>query len=225
MKYLLESLEKISLWDSRESNGSWFVFSYCRNTPLLLKNYPHGWKHRTVVDLYKKLCGVLGSRLNGVRQLPLHHVANYEYFASSQLVLSSSQLCPSVPLAVSQSRHSILLDHWSYVLPWNFREWNCYLRPCAVFRNMMCFTTPPNPPCWKTTSCRLSATAYSVYWQLSFISRCHISFRDLRTHQAVVTGAHPFCTFYDGMDEKNLYCTCLLFCFVEMASKRPVTEG
>ena len=45
-------------------------------------------------------------------------------------------------------------------------------------------------------------------------------------HHAVVTGTQSlFCTFYDSMDKKNLYCTCLLFCFIETASKRPVTEG
>ena len=45
-------------------------------------------------------------------------------------------------------------------------------------------------PSWRTTPCRLSATAYSIYSQLPSISAGRSSNRNLRTRHAVVTGTH-----------------------------------
>jgi hypothetical protein len=46
----------------------------------------------------------------------------------------------------------------------------------------------PRPtPSWRTTPCRLSATAYSVYSQLPSVSGGFPSIRNLRTRHAVVT--------------------------------------
>jgi hypothetical protein len=46
------------------------------------------------------------------------------------------------------------------------------------------------PPSWRTTHCRLSAAAYSIYAQLpSVAGRCS-SIRNPRTCHAVVTGTH-----------------------------------
>jgi hypothetical protein len=46
------------------------------------------------------------------------------------------------------------------------------------------------PPSRRTTPCRLSAAAYSVYSQLTSIAGGHPSVRDPRTCHAVVTGTH-----------------------------------
>jgi hypothetical protein len=43
------------------------------------------------------------------------------------------------------------------------------------------------PPNWRTTLCRLSATAYSIYSQLPSVSGGLLSIRNLRTRHAVVT--------------------------------------
>ena len=49
----------------------------------------------------------------------------------------------------------------------------------------------PRPtPSWRTTPCRLPATAYSTCSQLPFISGGSFSSRNLRTRNAVVTGTH-----------------------------------
>jgi hypothetical protein len=45
-------------------------------------------------------------------------------------------------------------------------------------------------PSWGTTPCRLSAAAYSMYSQLTFISGGSPSIRDPSTRHAVVTGTH-----------------------------------
>ena len=61
-----------------------------------------------------------------------------------------------------------------------------------MFRDVKFFgeqlLAPRQPPYWRTTPCRLSATAYSVYPQLlsRFAGRSSIS--NLRTRHAVVTG-------------------------------------
>jgi hypothetical protein len=48
------------------------------------------------------------------------------------------------------------------------------------------------PPSWRTSPCRLSGTAYSIYWQLPSISGDRVSsIRNLRTHHAVVTRDPP----------------------------------
>jgi hypothetical protein len=47
------------------------------------------------------------------------------------------------------------------------------------------------PPSWRTTPCRLSATAYSIYSQLPSISGGLPSIRNLRTRHAVVTRNPP----------------------------------
>ena len=46
------------------------------------------------------------------------------------------------------------------------------------------------PPSWRTTSCRLSTTAYSIYSQLSLHIGGRSSIRNLRTRHAVLTGTH-----------------------------------
>ena len=46
------------------------------------------------------------------------------------------------------------------------------------------------PPSWRTTPCRLSATAYSIYSQLLSTSGGRTSTRNMRTRHAVVTGTH-----------------------------------
>jgi hypothetical protein len=46
------------------------------------------------------------------------------------------------------------------------------------------------PPSWRTTSCQLSAAAYSMYSQLTSITGGRASIRDPRTRHAVVTGTH-----------------------------------
>jgi hypothetical protein len=46
---------------------------------------------------------------------------------------------------------------------------------------------PPTPPSWRTTPCRLSATAYSVYSQLPSVTGGLPYISNLRTRQAVVT--------------------------------------
>jgi hypothetical protein len=46
------------------------------------------------------------------------------------------------------------------------------------------------PPNWRITPCRLSATAYSIHSQLLSISAGRSSIRNLRTRHAVVTGTH-----------------------------------
>jgi hypothetical protein len=43
---------------------------------------------------------------------------------------------------------------------------------------------------WRTTPCRLSATAYSMYSQLTSIDGDRPSFRDRRTRHDAVTGSH-----------------------------------
>jgi hypothetical protein len=47
------------------------------------------------------------------------------------------------------------------------------------------------PQSWRTTPCRLSATAYSIYSQLLSVPRGLPSIRNLRTHDAVVTRDPP----------------------------------
>ena len=51
-------------------------------------------------------------------------------------------------------------------------------RPCLSFRNMSIFfynvkllALPPQTQRWRSTSCRLSAATYFIYWQLHCISR------------------------------------------------------
>jgi hypothetical protein len=46
------------------------------------------------------------------------------------------------------------------------------------------------PSSWRTTPCRLSAVAYSIYSQLPSIAGGHPSIRNLRMHHAVVIGTH-----------------------------------
>ena len=46
------------------------------------------------------------------------------------------------------------------------------------------------PPSWKATPCRLSATAYSICSQLPSIAGGHSSIRYLGTLHAVMTGTH-----------------------------------
>ena len=55
---------------------------------------------------------------------------------------------------------------------------------------MRSVSTSPNPPSSCTTPCRLSATAYSVYSQLQFVSAGRSCNRNLRTRLAVLTGTH-----------------------------------
>jgi hypothetical protein len=47
------------------------------------------------------------------------------------------------------------------------------------------------PPSWKTTPCRLSATAYSIYSQLLSVPGGLTSIHNLRMHHAVVTRGPP----------------------------------
>jgi hypothetical protein len=56
----------------------------------------------------------------------------------------------------------------------------------SLFFSVKCkpHTQHPN---WRTTPCRLSADAYSVYLQLPSIAGCRCSIRNLRTSHAVVT--------------------------------------
>jgi hypothetical protein len=49
-------------------------------------------------------------------------------------------------------------------------------------------SSPAQPPNWRTTPYRLSATAYSIYSQLSSTSGGRFSIRNLRTRHAMVTG-------------------------------------
>jgi hypothetical protein len=68
-------------------------------------------------------------------------------------------------------------------------------RLCDLFRNMVFFTMRTcqhlaQPPSWRTTPCRLSATAYPMYSQLPSISGGRSSIRNPRTRHAVVTGTH-----------------------------------
>jgi len=44
----------------------------------------------------------------------------------------------------------------------------------------------PTPASWKTTPCRLSATAYSIYSQLPSLTVSHFSIRNLRTRHVLV---------------------------------------
>jgi hypothetical protein len=66
----------------------------------------------------------------------------------------------------------------------------------VIFRYMINFlrlgvvSTSPIPPSWRTTPCRLSATAYSINSQLPSISAGRSSIRNLRTRHAMVTGTH-----------------------------------
>ena len=46
------------------------------------------------------------------------------------------------------------------------------------------------PRSWRTTPCQSSATAYSIYSQLSSILEANSSMHNPRTHNAVVTGTH-----------------------------------
>jgi hypothetical protein len=66
-------------------------------------------------------------------------------------------------------------------------------RLCIVVCNLVIFygeklLAPFPNPSWRTTPCRLSATAYSMYSQLPSISAGGSSIRHLRTRHAVVTG-------------------------------------
>jgi hypothetical protein len=49
----------------------------------------------------------------------------------------------------------------------------------------------PTPPSWRTTPCRLSATAYSIYSQLPSVPGGLPSIRNLRMRHAVVTRDPP----------------------------------
>jgi hypothetical protein len=51
--------------------------------------------------------------------------------------------------------------------------------------------TPRSTPSWRTTPCRLLATAYSIYSQLPFVPRGLHSIRNLITRHAVVTRDPP----------------------------------
>jgi hypothetical protein len=96
-------------------------------------------------------------------------------------------LCnPKLNIAFITARHLSL----SWAQRASPRPW-----PCKIFRNMINFygerfLPPPQPLTWRTTPCRLSTTAYSVYSQLSSISGGRSSIRNLRTRHAVVTGTH-----------------------------------
>jgi hypothetical protein len=48
---------------------------------------------------------------------------------------------------------------------------------------------------WRTTSCRFSAAACSLYSQLPSIAEGRSSVHNLRTHHALVTGTHLTCPF------------------------------
>ena len=66
-------------------------------------------------------------------------------------------------------------------------------RSCEMFRNMAMFVrwgvvnTSPNSLSWSTSSCPLTATAYSVYSQLPSICGGRSSVCNLKTRRAVVT--------------------------------------
>ena len=49
-------------------------------------------------------------------------------------------------------------------------------------------STSPNPPNWRTTPCRLSATDFSIYWPLPSVLEAVPPSANLRTRHAVVTG-------------------------------------
>jgi hypothetical protein len=54
-----------------------------------------------------------------------------------------------------------------------------------------------NPPSWRPTLCRLSATAYSIYSQLPFIFGGLSFIRNLTTRHTAVTGTHlSLCVSY-----------------------------
>jgi len=68
-------------------------------------------------------------------------------------------------------------------------------KPLWMIRNMISFYVkellhPAQSPSWRTTYCRLSATAYSVSSQLPSIPGGRLFIRNLRTRHAVVTGTH-----------------------------------
>jgi hypothetical protein len=69
-------------------------------------------------------------------------------------------------------------------------------RPFVTFCNKLIFygeelLTPRPTPSWRSTPCRLSATAYSVYSQLPSISGGRVLQRNLKTRHAVVTRDPP----------------------------------
>ena len=54
---------------------------------------------------------------------------------------------------------------------------------------------------WRTTLCRLSASAYSIYSAATLHIGGRSSIRSLRSHYIVVTGTHHECPQYRGADK------------------------
>jgi hypothetical protein len=61
-------------------------------------------------------------------------------------------------------------------------------------------------PSWRTTPCRLSATAYSIYSQLPSVAGGLPSIRNLRTRHAVVTRDQPNMDIYTYIIYKLVAC-------------------
>jgi hypothetical protein len=62
------------------------------------------------------------------------------------------------------------------------------IESCKFFLMRSCQHLDQHPS-WRTTTCQLSATAYSIYSPRIFSSGGRFSIRNLRAHHALVTGA------------------------------------
>jgi hypothetical protein len=103
--------------------------------------------------------------------------------------------CPSQPTRLDHSNYARRRVQVMKLLIMRFAPTSCqflplqhkYSPPFVIFRNKLIFTVSclsyTQRPSWRTTPCRLSTTAYSIYLQLPFIS----GGRNLRTRHAVVT--------------------------------------
>jgi hypothetical protein len=73
-------------------------------------------------------------------------------------------------------------------------------------------TCPPPPPSWRTTPCRLSAAAYSIYSRLTSIAGGRSSIRNPRTRHAVGTGTPPnMVNFPSSNDKIHIHRSCKFF--------------
>lgn len=91
------------------TNCGWFL--HMLELPLIVKEFTWMRASNSYWSI-QKLCVALGSRLTGVRWLPLHPLVNCEYF-TSPFISGISQACLLVPLSVTHRRIQTLTFFWS----------------------------------------------------------------------------------------------------------------
>jgi len=98
---------------------------------------------------------------------PIHNFSAYFRKIHSNIILTSTPRSSEWSLSFSFCFH--------FPLPSSFQRIRPIPRPCVIFHNKLHFygellLAPRPTPKWRSTPCRLSTAAYSIYSQLSSIS-------------------------------------------------------